>query len=85
MPDLLFAQGSGSNYTFPPEVPDSPSHANLNRWFGNSDRMNRALDDRSIPPALNDPVNKDPEELPAPSGRPDPEFAGNYRSQGNLP
>ncbi len=47
--------------------------------------MIRALDDRSIPPALNDPVSKNPEELPAPPGRPDPEFAGNYRSQGNLP
>jgi len=30
--------------------------------------MIRALDDRSIPTALNDPVSKNPEELPAPPG-----------------
>ena len=44
---------------------------NNNLRFENSERMIRALDDRSIPTALNDPVSKNPEELPAPPGRPD--------------
>jgi len=44
---------------------------NRNCRFENCERMIRTLDDRSIPPALNDPVSEDPEELPAPPGRPD--------------
>jgi hypothetical protein len=47
--------------------------------------MIRTYDNGTILPDLNNPLSEDPEELPAPPGRSDPELAGDYRGQGNLP